>query len=98
LIDENGGYFVSRLKDNASPVITEEFRKWRGRAIPLEGKQIQVVAEDLHREIIDVEVNAEFKRRVYEETQPLDTKRFRVVGIFDEDADDYHFYITNLPR
>jgi len=45
---------VSRLKDNANPVITEEFREWHGRAIPLEGKQIQDVAEDLHREIIDV--------------------------------------------
>jgi len=36
LIDENGGYFVSRLKQNANPVITAELREWRGRAIPLE--------------------------------------------------------------
>ena len=98
LIDENGGYFVSRLKDNANPVITEEFREWRGRAIPLEGKQIQDVAEDLHREIIDVEIEAEFQRRLYEGTRSLDTKQFRVVGVRDEDADDYHLYITNLPR
>jgi len=98
LIDENDGYFVSRLKDNANPVITEEFREWRGRAIPLEGKQIQDVAEALHREIIDVEVEVSFQRREYEETQSWDTKRFRVVGVRDEDADDYHFYITNLPR
>jgi len=34
-IDENGGYFVSRLKQNANPVITAELREWRGRAIPL---------------------------------------------------------------
>lgn len=51
------------------------------------GKQIQDVAEDLHREIVDVEVEAEFKRRVYEETQSLDMKRFPVVGILDEDVD-----------
>jgi len=25
-------------------------------------------------------------------------KRFRVVGVRDEDADEYHLYITNLPR
>jgi len=31
LIDENGGYFVSRLKDCANPVITAELREWRGR-------------------------------------------------------------------
>jgi len=34
LIDENGGCFVSRLKQNANPVITAELREWRGRAIP----------------------------------------------------------------
>ncbi|MFC7166067.1 transposase [Halospeciosus flavus] len=28
----------------------------------------------------------------------MDTKRFRVVGVRDEDADDYHLYVTNLSR
>jgi IS4 transposase len=27
-----------------------------------------------------------------------DSKLFRVVGVRDEDADDYELYITNLPR
>ena len=98
LIDENGGYFVSRLKDCANPVITDELREWRGRAIPLEGKKIQNVADDLHRQYIDVEVEVSFQRREYAGTQSWDTKRFRVVGVRDEDADDYHLYITNLPR
>jgi len=31
LIDENDSYLVSRLKDNANPVITVELREWRGR-------------------------------------------------------------------
>jgi len=61
LIDENGGYFVSRLKQNANPVITVELRKWRGRAIPLEGK-LRTVLDDLDRKYIDVEVEVEFKR------------------------------------
>ena len=98
LIDENDGYFVSRLKENANPVVTEELREWRGRAIPLEGEQINDVVDDLHREYIDVEVEAEFDRRPYGGTQSRDTKRFRVVGVRKEDADDYHLYITNLPR
>jgi putative transposase len=80
LIDENDGYFVSRLKKNATPVITAELREWRGRAIPLEGKQIQDVVGDLSRTYIDVEVEAEFKRGPYNGTQSLDTKQFRVVG------------------
>ncbi|ELY62439.1 IS4 family transposase [Natronococcus jeotgali] len=98
LIDENDGYFVSRLKKSANPVVTDELREWRGRAIPLEGKQIHDVVDDLQREYIDVEVEAEFKRGPYEGTRSLDTKRFRVVGVRNEDADDYHLYITNLSR
>ncbi|MFC6752057.1 IS4 family transposase [Halorubrum tibetense] len=98
LIDENDGYFVSRLKKNANPMITSELREWRGRAIPLEGKQLRAVLDDLDRKYIDVEVEVEFKRGPYNGTQSLDTKRFRVVGVRDEDADDYHLYMTNLVR
>ena len=98
LIDENDGYFVSRLRKNANPVITEELRAWRGRARPLVGEQIHDVVGDLQRQYIDVEVEAEFKRGQYEGTRSLDTKRFRVVGVLVVDADDYYLYITNLPR
>jgi IS4 transposase len=98
LIDENDGYFVSRLKSNANPMITNELREWRGDAIPLEGEKIQDVVDDLHRQYIDVEIEAEFQRRPYAGTQSWDTKTFRVVGVRNEDADEHHLYITNLPR
>jgi len=98
LIDENDGYLVSRLKESANPVIRAELREWPGRAIPLEGKQIHDVVGELSRKYIDVEVEAEFRRGPYNGTQSLDRRRFRVVGVRDEDADDYHLYITNLPR
>jgi len=98
LIDENDGYFVSRLKQNANPLITAELRGWRGRAIPLEGKQLRDVLYNLDRKYIDVEVEVEFKRGPYNGTRSLDTKRFRVVGVRDKDADDYHLYMTNLTR
>ena len=98
LIDENDGYFVSRLKPDANPVVTDELREWRGDAIPLEGEQIHDVVDDLHRKYIDIEVEAEFKRGKYNGTRSLDTKQFRVVGVRNEDTDDYHLYITNLPR
>ena len=99
LIDENDGFFVSRLKRSSNPTITEELQEWPGRAIPLEGKGIFDVAGDLYRKHIDVEVEVEFQRRPYGGTQTWDSKRFRVVGVRDEDADDgYRLYITNLPR
>jgi len=87
LIDEINGYFVSRLKESANPVVTEELREWRGRAIPLEGEQIHDVVDDLHREFIDVEVEIAFDRRSYAGTQSRDTRRFRVVGVRKENAD-----------
>jgi hypothetical protein len=98
LIDENDDSFVSRLKPNANPEVTAELREWRRHAIPLEGKKIQDVVDNLQRKYIDVEVEATFQRREYVGTQSWDSKRFRVVGVRDEDADDYHLYITNLPR
>jgi putative transposase len=90
---------VSRLKrESANPAISEELWEWRGRAISLEGKQIHDVVGNLHRQYIDLEVEADFKRGPYEGMRSLDTKRFRVVGVRDKDADDYHLYIKNLPR
>ena len=98
LIDENDGYFVNRLKQNANPVITKELREWRGDAIRLEGKQIHDIVDDIYRTYIDGEVEAEFERRPYNDTRSGDKKQFRVVGVHNEDADDYHLYITNIPR
>jgi putative transposase len=60
LIDENDGFFVSRLKRSSNPVVTEELQEWRGRAIPLEGKRIYDVVGNLYRQHIDVEVEVSF--------------------------------------
>jgi len=98
LIDENDGFFVSRLKRSANPLIVRELRKWRDRAIPVEGKQVFDVVGDLCREHIDVEVEVRFQRRAYKGKRSWDTKRFRVVGVRSADADDgYRLYVTNLP-
>ncbi len=98
LIDENDGFFVSRLKKSSNPLITEELRSWNGNSIDLTGKQVFDVVDDLHRKYIDVAVEVTFKRRPYDGVQSYSTKQFRVVGVRNEDTDDYHLYITNLPR
>ncbi len=98
MIDENSGYFVTPLKDNDNPLTTEELRERRGDAIPLEDEQIHDVTDDLYRQYTDVEVEVEFERRPYAGEQSEDSKRFRVVGVREEDTDDYELYITNLPR
>ncbi|WP_233553831.1 hypothetical protein [Halococcus sp. IIIV-5B] len=56
LIDENDGFFVSRLKRSSNPIVAEELQEWSGRTIPLEDKRIYDVVDDLRREHINVEV------------------------------------------
>ena len=97
LIDTNGGWFVIRLKPNAQPKIVDELREWRGNAISLEGEKVQDVLDDLHRDVIDANSEVEFKRRVYNGTRSRAVETFRVVGVWNEDQQQYHLYITNLP-
>ena len=97
LIDENDGFFLTRLKSNANPLIVGERRKWRGRAISLAERRLRDVLGELTREIIDVTVEIEFTRQAYAGTQSTDSVEFRVVGVLVADTDDYHLYVTNLP-
>jgi IS4 transposase len=70
LINENGGYFLTPLKDNANRLTTEELRAWRGDDILLEGQQVHDVTDDLYRKHIDVEFEVEFERRPHAGEQP----------------------------
>jgi IS4 transposase len=85
LIDANGGWFLTRLKPNSNPEITAEFREWRGNAISLKGNQIQDILDELHRDVIDVEGQVEFKRRVYNGTRSRAVEMFRVVGVWNDE-------------
>lgn len=96
-IDENGGFFVSRLKENANPLVVSENRKWRGRRRPVVGKRLRDALVGLQRETLDVMVEASFDRRVYRGRCARDRRVFRVVGIFDATTEQYHLYITNVP-
>ncbi|ELY42648.1 transposase [Natronorubrum bangense JCM 10635] len=51
------------------------------------------MVDDLYRQYIDIEVEAEVQRREYAGTQSWGTKTFRVVGVLVVDADDY-IYIS----
>ena len=95
-IKENGGYFVSRLKSNANPLIIETNRSHRGRSIDVQGKHLQDVLKNLKRKVLDVEVEVTFNRRAYQDKEKKDNERFRMVAVYNEDDDKYHLYITNL--
>jgi len=96
-IDENGGYFVSRLKSKVDPLIIGTNRTCRGRSIDVVGKRLSEVLPKLKRQVIDVEVEVEFKRRAYNGKQRRDVKRFRLVATYNVEDEKYHLYITNIP-
>lgn len=96
-ITRQGGYFLTRLKDRANPLITAVHRTWRGRSVPLEGERLQTVLGRLQRQALDVEVELTFRRRTYRGKQSTARMRVRLVGVRNEEFGDYHLYVTNLP-
>lgn len=95
-IKENGGYFVSRLKGTADPLIISSNRTCRGNSIDVVGKSIKEVLPELKRQVLDVMVEVPIKRRTYNGKKRGDTSQFRLVAIYNEDAKKYHTYITNI--
>lgn len=45
-IDQNDGWYVSRVKDDPKFNIVEELLTWRGNSIPLEGESLQAILEN----------------------------------------------------
>ncbi|WP_432277022.1 IS4 family transposase [Halobacterium salinarum] len=95
-IDQNGGWFVSRVKDNANFEIVEELRTWRGNSIPLEGESLQAVLDDLQRQEIDIRITLSFERK--RGSGASATRTFRLVGLRNEESEEYHLYLTNLGK
>lgn len=96
-IAENEGFFVSRLKKNADPLIVSVNSICRGNSIDVEGKHLSEVIPKLKRQILDIIVEVSFKRRAYRGKQRADTSRFRLVAILNEEEGKYHTYMTNIP-
>ena len=88
---------MTRLKPNANPLIVEELREWRGNAISLSGEKLHDVLDGLHRDVIDVRAEVSFRHRSYNDSRSGATRTFRIVGVWNTEAEKYHLYMTNLP-
>jgi IS4 transposase len=95
-IDKYGGFFVSRLKGNANPTIIGENRTCRGNSIDVVGKRLKDVLPLLKRQLLDVEVEVEVKRRKYNGRRAKITRTFRLVCVFNDETEEYHAYLTNI--
>jgi len=93
-IAAQGGYFLSRLKDNGNPLITAVHR---GGAGGLLGERLQEVLPRLKRAVLDVEVTLTFSRRRYAGRRRREHLRLRLLAIKDTRGRDYHLYLTNIP-
>lgn len=95
-IKENGGYFISRLKDTADPMILSPDATCPGNSIKVQGKQLRDILPKLRRQVLDVEIEIKLKRRRYAGKQSMDTDRFRLVAVYNTEERRYHLYITNI--
>jgi len=96
-IRRNRGYFLSRLKAHANPVIVAINRVHRGRAIDLIGRKLREVVARLERDILDITVEVQFPRRRYRGKRSSARELVRIVGIRDEQSGEHHLYMTNVP-
>jgi len=97
-IVENGGYFVSRWKKVADPTIisvTGGLPKDLHEKIV--GKKLSEIIPILPKNgILDAIVEVTFKRRIYKGQQRQDTQSFRLVGVYSDESEKYHIYLTNI--
>ncbi|MDD3655087.1 MAG: IS4 family transposase [Desulfotomaculaceae bacterium] len=111
-IRDNGGYFVSRLKQSANPTIVSVLRTHRDNTIDIAGKKLKDILPQLKQEVIDVEVEVSFKgntskiKKAKEDGSfeiyhprvgtPKVKETFRLVGVFNKETKKYHLYLTNI--
>ncbi len=95
-IDAHGGFFVTRLKQNANPTITRLIRNVRGASVPVEGEALRDVLPRLKREVLDCEVEVAFRHREYAGSRKGAKANFRIVAILDDESREYHTYLTNI--
>jgi putative transposase len=95
-IQENGGYFVSRMKSNANPLIISVNRSQSNCRINVKGLFLKDILPKLTGDTLDVEIDVSFKRRSYKGKKKKDSEKFRLVAVYNVEDDEYHLYITNI--
>lgn len=96
-IDKHGGYFVSRLKGNANPMIVKVNRIDSADPTQLEGKKIKDVLPSLKGGVLDATVEIKFRKGKYNGKRKTETRLFRLVAILNNEMLKYHIYLTNIP-
>lgn len=108
-LDKVGAHFISRLKSNVNPRIVEDHAPaGPGRRRQLKGMKLKDAIKNLSRNELDVTVelkldktkkNSKTKKTKGQKTRrPTPKLTLRVVGVRHPETDQFHLYITNVPR
>ncbi|AKJ37593.1 transposase [Methanosarcina barkeri CM1] len=98
-VEENGGYFVSRIRKNIDPIlvsIEEGLSKTKSKEFA--GKPVSECIKQLSGKDIDAVVKIEFKRRAYKGKQKQDEMSVRLVAVYNSEDKKHHIYITNIQK
>jgi IS4 transposase len=95
-IAENGGFFVSRVKSNANPIIVGINHVRNCHGIDLNGKRLKDIILEKSDDIFDVNVEVSFDRRSYRGKSKKDNMEFRLIAVYNAEAEEHHFYMTNI--
>lgn len=88
-IDQQDGFFISRVKSSANPDITGSNITCPGRSIELAGKKLQEVIRRLHRRVLDVTVEVAIQLRKYRGSRNMTQKQFRMAGVRNDETVQY---------
>src|SRR5665648_25298 len=98
-VDENGGYFVSRIKKNMDPILVsveEGLSKTKSKEFT--EKPVSECIKQLSGKDIDAVVKIKFKRRAYKGKQKHDDMRVRLVAVYNDEDEKHHIYLTNIQK
>jgi len=98
-VEENGGYFVSRIKKNMDPIVVSiEEGIPKTKCEEFMGKPISEYIKQLSGKDVDTVVKIAFKRRKYKGKQKKDEMLVRLVAIYNDEDEKHHKYITNIQK
>src|ERR1700690_719937 len=98
-VEENGGYFVSRIKKNMDPIVVSiEEGVSKIKYNEFIGKPISECIQQLSGKDVDAVVRIAFKRRKYKGKQKKDEIRVRLVAVYNNEDQKHHIYITNIQK
>ena len=98
-VEENGGYFVSRIRKNMDPIVVLiEEGVPKTKCEDFIGKPMSECIKQLSGKDFDAVVKIAFKRREYKGKQKQDEMHIRLVAVYNDEDEKHHIYITNIQK